>query len=164
VDIVQATSPTELAHIKALFLEYEQWISRHDPDGIDLSFQNFEAELASLPGAYAPPMGRMLLGVEDDQVAGGVCVRPLNDDVCEMKRLYLRPEFAGRGLGERLVNAIIKGAKDIGYGAMRLDTLPYMTAAQALYRKFGFEEIPPYYESPVTGTLFMELNLAQETQ
>jgi ribosomal protein S18 acetylase RimI-like enzyme len=124
---------------------------------IDLSYQDFEAEMEAMPGKYGPPAGELLLA----RYAGGIpvgCVglRPIEPHgCCEMKRLYVAPEGRGSGLGECLVDAIVIAAERIGYREMRLDTLPSMAAAIALYRKFGFEPIEPYYETPVTGTIFM---------
>jgi carbonic anhydrase len=161
LNIIEAKSSKEIAHITELFREYEKWISDNDPTGIDLCFQDFDTEVANLPGDYASPRGRLYLAYVDDHPAGCVCLRPVKDNVCEMKRLYLRPEFGGQGFGKMLINLIIQSAKDIGYRAMQLDTLPYMKAAQALYRRHGFREISPYYDSPVEGTIYMELDLSQ---
>jgi ribosomal protein S18 acetylase RimI-like enzyme len=153
IDIVQATSAEDVERARMLFREYERSL------GIDLCFQGFEQELAGLPGAYAPPTGRLLLGVEGDTLAGCVALRPLNDDVCEMKRLYVRPEFRGRRAGRLLASTVIREAQAIGYARMRLDTLPSMKEAIALYRALGFAEIAPYTANPVQGALFMELDL-----
>jgi putative acetyltransferase len=146
--IVVATTPELIAMAAALFREYASSL------GINLSFQHFEEELASLPGDYAPPRGRLLLAND-----GCVALRPLSDDVCEMKRLYVRPAARGTGLGHALVERVIAEARDIGYRAMRLDTLPSMTAAAVMYRQFGFREIAPYRFNPVKGTRYFELEL-----
>src|SRR5215472_2309185 len=124
---------------------------------IDLSYQGFEAEMAAMPGKYAPPAGELLLARPADGTAlGCVGLRPIEPrGCCEMKRLYVAPEGRGRGLGERLVDIIVSATMRLGYREMRLDTLPSMAAAIALYRKFGFEPTEPYYETPVTGTIFM---------
>jgi putative acetyltransferase len=151
---IQASSADEVDAARELFREYEAWL------GLDLCFQNFEKELAELPGAYAPPTGRLLLAFEDDQLAGCVALRKLSDCVCEMKRLFLRPQFHGKGRGRELAERIIDKARRAGYERMRLDTLPeQMGKAIALYRSLGFKEIEPYYQNPVPGALFMELEL-----
>jgi GNAT superfamily N-acetyltransferase len=136
--------------VRALLVEYERSL------GVDLCFQGFAQELAALPGAYAPPRGRLLIALADDEPSGCVGLRPLADDVCEMKRLYLRPSLRGRGAGRLLATRIIEEAKSIGYRRMRLDTLPGMKEAVALYETLGFQRIAPYYASPVAGTVFME--------
>ncbi len=151
---IQAETPEQIDQARGLFKEYAAWLE------LDLCFQNFEKELAELPGAYAPPEGRLLLGFQDEKLVGCVALRKLSDGVCEMKRLFVRHEFQGSGLGRQLIEAILQAARGIGYGKMRLDTLPeQMGNAIRLYRAFGFEEIEPYYDNPVPGALFMELLL-----
>ena len=153
--LIQATSPEEIALARQLFEEYASWLE------ISLCFQNFDKELASLPGDYALPRGRLFLAIEDDQLAGCVALRPLPDRACEMKRLYVRPTFRGRGLGRKLVATILEAAREIGYERMLLDTLPgKMDQALAMYRRLGFKEIEAYYDNPVEGATFMELSLA----
>ena len=151
--IRDAIDEADLATARALFREYADLL------GVDLGFQGFEAELASLPGDYAPPRGRLLLAFEDGETAGCIALRPLGL-ACEMKRLFVRPGFRGRGVGRRLVDAVLRAARDCGYPAMRLDTLPSMTEAHALYLRLGFREIAPYRHNPVPGTRYLELPLA----
>ena len=153
--LVEAESQEQVAEARRLFEEYAAWLK------IDLCFQNFGKELAELPGSYAPPRGRLLLALDDDEVAGCVALRDLGGEVCEMKRLFVRPQFQGRKVGRRLTEKIIEEARRLGYRRMRLDTLPSrMERAVELYRSFGFEEIEPYYGNPTEGTLYMELKLS----
>jgi ribosomal protein S18 acetylase RimI-like enzyme len=148
------TTDDQIELVRELFKEYENWL------GINLCFQNFEKELAELPGDYAPPQGQLLLAMDDGRIAGCIALRKIGDGICEMKRLFVRSEFRGKGLGRKLVEAIISEARKIGYERMRLDTLPgKMDQAIALYRSLGFTEIEPYYQSPVPGAKFMELEL-----
>ena len=127
--------------------------------GIDLGFQNFAGEVAGLPGDYRSPAGALLLATIADRAVGCVGVRPLAGGACEMKRLYVRPDGRGQGVGRALADAAIAFARGGGYTAMRLDTLPTMATAQALYRELGFREVAAYRYNPVPGTLFMELAL-----
>jgi putative acetyltransferase len=151
--IVQAETAEDLRHATALFEEYAAAL------GFDLGFQGFAAELAGLPGDYAPPRGRLLLTFADGRLAGCVALRELAERTCEMKRLYVRPDCRGLGVGRALAEAIIAQARAIGYGRMRLDTVPAMHQAQKLYRALGFREIPAYRYNPIPGTAFMELRL-----
>jgi ribosomal protein S18 acetylase RimI-like enzyme len=151
--IAPAVRRADVAAIAALFREYG------DSLGVDLSFQQFDQELASLPGDYAEPRGTLLLARVGDEPAGCVGLRPFGGDTCEMKRLYVRPQFRSLHLGETLARAIIDGARVRKYGRMRLDTLPSMASARRLYARLGFIEIPPYRFNPVEGTSFMELAL-----
>src|SRR6185436_12068065 len=154
--LVQAQTADDIDNARQLFSEYSDWLQ------IDLCFQNFEKELANLPGEYAAPAGRLLLAYQDSELVGCVALRRIDEGVCEMKRLFLREKFRGRGLGRRLLEAIIREAKQIGYERMRLDTLPpKMNDAIALYRSYGFKDIAPYYDNPVNGAIFMELELRE---
>ncbi len=150
----QAESPIQIAQIRELFLEYEKSL------GFSLCFQSFDKELAGLPGDYAPPDGRLLLAENDGQPAGCIALHKIETGICEMKRLYLRPQFRGKGLGRLLAHRIIEEARVIGYQRMRLDTVePVMKDAVAMYRKLGFREIDPYRTNPIPGALYMELLL-----
>jgi GNAT superfamily N-acetyltransferase len=149
--LVEVSDGEDLERIRELFTEY----SRDLP--FDLSFQNFEEELAALPGRYAPPSGRLLLAKHGDGFAGCVALRQIGDGICEMKRLFVRPALRGKGIGRALAQAIIEEARQIGYKRMRLDTV--LEPAKCLYRSLGFREIPPYQHVPVEGVVFMELEL-----
>jgi len=156
MNLIQAQTPEQVEQARRLFREYADWLQ------IDLCFQNFEKELAELPGDYVPPGGRLLLAYDSAQLAGCIALRRLDQQTCEMKRLFAREAFRGKGLGRQLITAIVQEAKQIGYEYMRLDTLPpKMNSAIALYRTYGFREIAPYYQNPVPGALFMELNLTR---
>jgi GNAT superfamily N-acetyltransferase len=153
IHIVPASTPTQLRDVRALFLEYAASL------GFDLCFQDFDREVADLPGAYAPPRGALLLAEVDGHAAGCVALRPLDEFTCEMKRLFVRPPWRGRGLGRLLCDAIIAEAHARDYARMRLDTLPRMAGAIALYRALGFVPAEPYRYNPLPGAMFMELML-----
>jgi ribosomal protein S18 acetylase RimI-like enzyme len=151
--IIPATTPAHLSASRTLFREYERFLS------VDLCFQAFEEELAGLPGKYAPPEGALLLALQDNDVCGCVALRKLEPGVCEMKRLYVKPGYRGRGLGRALAEAIIAEAKVKGYAVMRLDTLAQLAEAIRLYERLGFYKIAPYYQNPLAGVSYWELNL-----
>lgn len=156
--IRRAEGAADTAEARALFEEYAAWL------GIDLCFQNFAEELATLPGAYAPPAGRLLLAGEPGHAVGCVALRPLVKagvpaGSAEVKRLYVRPTARSEGLGARLVERLIAEARAIGYRTLLLDTLPSMHAAQSLYRRFGFAECSPYYHNPVPDTVYLSRSL-----
>ena len=129
--------------------EYVEWI------GLDLAFQEIDAELTELPGDYAPPRGALFVVTEGDRYLAMIALRPLAGSIAEMKRLYVRPVARGRGLARRLIETVCDEAKRLGYSELRLDTLPMMGEAQALYEAYGFVDIEPYYETPIAGTRFM---------
>ena len=151
--IREAETATDIAQARELFLEYQSTL------GVDLCFQGFAEELASLPGNYARPAGRLLLAASGSAVLGVVALRPMHSADCEMKRLYVRSAGRGAGLGRLLTQTLIKEARLAGYGRLLLDTLPTMAEAQALYRSMGFVEIPPYCHNPISGTRYMALDL-----
>jgi putative acetyltransferase len=152
--IFQAESTAQLAEVRELFREYAGSLN------FSLHFQNFDRELAALPGDYAPPEGRLLLADLRGEIAGCVALHKWKPGICEMKRLYLRPQFRGKGLGRVLAEAVIAEARKIGYQRMRLDTVePVMADAVAMYRKLGFRAVAPYRENPMPGTLYLELDL-----
>lgn len=153
LEIIQATTAAETQQARTLFAEYAASL------GIDLTFQNFAEELQNLPGEYAAPYGTLLLAFHDAQIAGCVALRPLEADICEMKRLYVKPEFRRYGIGSALTTAVIERARELKYTRMRLDTLPSMQRAQQLYCALGFVEIPPYRFNPIAGTVFLEWHL-----
>ncbi len=148
-----AESGEPLNTIRELFREYEQYI------GVDLCFQDFENELKSLPGAYSRPQGRLYLIESGGEIAGCAALRKFDETACEMKRLYVRENFRGRGLGREAAELIVADARKIGYERMMLDTLPTMTEAIALYESLGFIKVPEYRENPIVGAVFMEMKL-----
>jgi ribosomal protein S18 acetylase RimI-like enzyme len=153
-EILDAHHPQFIPEVRQLFLEYA------DSLNVPLDFQNFDEELKSLPGAYTPPSGCLLLAISNQQFAGCVAMRPLEKNVCcEMKRLFVRPKWRGTKLGRMLAEKIIQRGRDAGYQFMRLDTLPSMQRARTLYASLGFYEIEPYRFNPIEGTSFMEVKL-----
>jgi putative acetyltransferase len=153
IDVVEATSPDLVDEARRLFERYAASL------GFDLAFQDFAAELAGLPGAYVPPTGCLLLATVDAAPAGCVALRALGGGSCEMKRLYVLPDYRGLGLGRLLAMRVIEEARRMGYECMRLDTVPAMRDAQTLYERLGFRDIDPYRENPIPGTRYMELTL-----
>ena len=151
--ILGADDHVELEQVRQFFRNYAAWL------GVDLDYQNFGEEMASLPGAYAAPAGRLFFAEFEGRPAGCVGIRPSSDGVCEMKRLYVEPDMRGNGIGRQLALAAIKAAKALGYRKVMMDTLPAMRIAVKLYRELGFKEAPAYYPTPVEGTLFLALDL-----
>jgi putative acetyltransferase len=147
--IIRPATPADLDEIRVMLREYAAWLE------VDLCFQNFEQELAALPGEYQPPSGCLLVAPS----AGCIALRAIDHEICEMKRLYVRPAHRGSGLGRRLAHAIIEEARSLGYRRMRLDTMPKMGSAQGLYKSLGFHDIDPYRYNPEPGARFLELQL-----
>jgi putative acetyltransferase len=157
--VIELTSPAghELEDVRAILREYADGV------GVDLCFQNFEQELAGLPGEYAPPRGALVLARVDGEAAGCCALRPMDSvdypNAAEMKRLYVRKAFRGFGLGRRLAEAVLDAARQAGYACVLLDTLDDMEAARALYEDLGFEEVPPYYHNPIAGAHYLKAQL-----
>lgn len=152
----EAISAPDIKTIRELFTEYQTWLQ------FSLCFQGFDKELAELPGKYAPPLGRLYLAESQGEICGCVALRPMDDaGVCEMKRLFVREPFRGRGIGRMLTERIVADARRIGYHTMRLDTLQRMEEARALYQQLGFTEIPAYYNNPLDEVVYLELTLQQ---
>lgn len=149
LQIAQVTKPDDIAVVRALLREYESLV------GVDLSFQDFESEVRELPGAYAPPGGRLLLATHDETPVGCIALRDAGAGRAEMKRLFVSPDARGLGVGKALVSHVITEARAIGYSEIVLDTLPSMADAQRLYEQFGFHDIPPYRSNPVPGTRYL---------
>jgi carbonic anhydrase len=141
--------------VRTLFREYAAWLD------LEAEYRQFERELGDLPGIYGPPRGALLLAWVDGELAGCIAMRPLEADICEMKRLWVRTNFRGQGVGVALARAVMQRAAVSGYGRMRLDTLQHMKAAQALYAALGFRPIAPYNSNPPSQTLFMEARLGK---
>lgn len=153
IQLVRAETRAHLAAVRILFEEYAASL------GFDLCFQNFDEELADLPGDYAPPAGRLLLACDGEAAAGCVALRAFGPEICEMKRLYVKPAFRGRGIGRALAEAAVEAAREIGYRRMCLDTIASMTEARTLYSSLGFRETGAYRYNPLEGADFMELIL-----
>ena len=153
VRVIHAETPDQIGTARSLFREYADWLA------IDLSFQNFDEELAKLPGQYAPPDGRLVLALHGIETAGCVALRRFNDYACEMKRMWVRPQFRGEHTGGVLAEYVIVEARNIGYSEMLLDSLPSLTSALNLYKSLGFEVIAPYRYNPDPNAVFMRLRL-----
>ncbi len=154
IEIIQAETGEQIEQSRKLFREYEAWL------GLSLCFQNFDEEVATLPGKYAKPEGRLLLAYSAGNLAGCIALRKLETEICEMKRLFVREDFRGQKIGILLIETLLEEAKSIGYKKIRLDTYPpKMPKAVELYRSHGFREIPAYYHNPFGETLFMEKDL-----
>lgn len=154
IEIIQAEKPDLIKQAQALFREYEAWF------GLNLCFQDFDGEVAGLPGKYAAPDGRLFIAFAAGKPAGCIALRKLEDGICEMKRLFVKEDFRGQKIGIQLIEKIIEEAREIGYEKMRLDTFPpKMGKAVSLYEVYGFREIPAYYHNPYGDTLYMELDL-----
>lgn len=157
IDIVHCENANDMTAVRRIFQEYARALS------VDLCFQNFELELLNLPGDYSAPRGALLTAFVNSQLAGCCALRPLDTvdyaSACEMKRLFVRPEYRGLGLGRQLVEATLDCARRVGYDAILLDTLSDMEAARALYEDLGFEEIPPYYHNPIPGAHYLKAQL-----
>ena len=156
VQLIAGHEANLLPAVRALFLEYAASIE------VDLCFQNFNQELAELPGRYAPPAGRLFLAKQGEALAGCVALRPIDEGVCEMKRLYVRPAHRSHGLGRTLAQTVITAAREIGYQRMRLDTLGSLKEAIALYESLGFRRTAPYCHNPSSCAVFMELSLGSK--
>lgn len=153
-EIISAVSPEHIETVRSLFIEYQQWLN------FSLCFQGFDKELAELPGKYSPPKGRLYIAEYEGNTAGCIALRPMEEEgMCEMKRLYVKDEFRGKGIGRMLTEKILADAQQIGYRIMRLDTLQRMDTARALYTKLGFKIIPAYYDNPMDEVVYMELTL-----
>ena len=156
IKIIYARSQADFEKIKDLFIEYQKFLN------IDLCFQKFEEELKTLPGSYASPDGCLLLALDDTTVAGCVALKRLSDNVCEMKRLFVRPPYRGKGYGKLLAKEIIKEARIIGYNKMRLDTLDSLKQAMGLYQSLGFKKIEAYYDNPLHNVVYWELDISRK--
>jgi ribosomal protein S18 acetylase RimI-like enzyme len=156
IRILTARFPEQIEAVRAIFREYAESL------GIDLCFQNFDAELAGMPGKFAAPLGRVLLAYHDADIIGCVAMRPLDETTCEMKRLYVRPSGRGLQAGRLLATQICAVAKESGYRRIRLDTLPSMHAALGLYASLGFAPIPAYVFNPIAGAIYLECDLTRQ--
>ena len=150
---IRAAEAGDVPEVRVMLKEYVDWI------GLDLAFQEIDAELDCLPGDYAPPLGALLVASDGTLLVGMIGLRPIDDRICEMKRLFVRPEARGRGLARQLIDSILAEARRLKYQEIRLDTLPMMGDAQNLYVAMGFADIEAYYDTPIAGTRFMAKRL-----
>jgi putative acetyltransferase len=157
VKIVKATAEESIEGAKTLIRDYVESLE------FDLDFQNFGQEMDDFPGEYALPKGRLYIAIDENQPVGCVALRDLGDGICEMKRLYVNPEYRGRHIGRVLAKTVIKAAGELGYDRMRLDTIPSMRQANVLYKSLGFKEITPYRFNPIEGATFFELKLKESS-
>ena len=155
LEITEAITEDDIAAVRTLLREYQERL------GIDLCFQDFEAEVEGLPGSYAPPSGRLLIAKHDGMPVGCVALQGRSPSRAEMKRLFVRPDARGLGVGRALVSRVIGDAREIGYEEVVLDTLPVMVEAQRLYEQFGFHDVPPYRANPVPGTRYLAKSLRE---
>lgn len=151
--IIQAATKESIETVKTLIRDYAESLE------FDLDFQNFDQEMDDFPGQYALPKGRLYLAMDENQPAGCVALRDLGDGICEMKRLYVKPDYRGQKIGRLLAQTVIRAARELGYERMRLDTIPSMKQANVLYKALGFKEIAPYRFNPIEGAAFFELHL-----
>lgn len=157
IRIIEANTDESIAQTKSLFLEYAESLD------FSLCFQNFDNELENFPNQYSPPTGNLFLALSENDPIGCVGVRSFEKDICEMKRLYVKPEYRGKGAGKELAVSAIKSGKELGYEYMRLDTLSSMETANQLYKSLGFIQIKSYRDNPIDGAIYMELNLDSAT-
>jgi len=153
LNIREAEGAADMKAVRELFIEFQGIIN------VDLCFQGFDEELATLPGRYARPLGRLFLAMDGDEAVGVTGLRPTGDGVAEMKRLYLRSPWRGSGLGRRLAEAVVDAARHAGHKKICLDTFDFMDEARNMYRSMGFVEIPAYYDNPLDGVLYLECDL-----
>jgi GNAT superfamily N-acetyltransferase len=154
ITLISANTHDQIETIRTLFIEYQQWLN------FSLCFQGFDKELAELPGKYSEPNGRLYLAEYTGKIAGCIALRPMDENgICEMKRLFVREEFRGKGIGKLLAERVLDDAGIIGYHTMRLDTLQRMETARALYKKLGFTIIPAYYHNPMDEVVYLEKKL-----
>lgn len=164
IDMIDVRTGAELKQVRDLFRQYYQFLAHEH--GLDISYQGIEEELSNLPGMFGPPRGRLIMAVSSEQAIGCAALRPIEERVCELKRMFVLPQFRGLGVGKALARKLIEDARTIGYERMRLDTGNFLTAAIQLYDSLGFQRIDPYHDVPEDVrkiAIFMELVLKPET-